>query len=167
MKFRLIFSLIVFSLSLFSFPQTASAIQACDIVHQQGIVPCTLTGPQPCTLCHFFQMLERIINYLLFCVIPPLAIFMLVLGGAMYIGAIFEFLPGGMTTVSKAKSLFFAVIIGLLISYGAWLLIHLFLNALGYTRAGNWWEIECQITQAPSPPLVTTSPFNQPVKTFS
>lgn len=141
-----------------SLAQNVNAIQACDIVHQEGIVPCQLTGANRCTLCHFFQMLERIINYLLFCLIPPVAIFMLVLGGLMYIGGVLEFLPGGISTVSQAKRLFVSVAIGLFISYGAWLIIHLFLNALGYTRAGNWWEIECQITSAPTSQTFVSAP---------
>ncbi len=88
-------------------------------------------------------MLNRIVNYILFCLIPPVAIFMLVLGGLMYVGAVLEILPGGWTTVSQAKRLFTSVAIGLLIAYAAWLLIHLFLLALGYINAQNWWQIQC------------------------
>ena len=68
---------------------------------------------------------------------------MLVIGGLLYIGAVFEFLPGGMETVSQAKRLFTSVIVGLFIAYSAWLIINLFLFALGYRNRQNWWQIQC------------------------
>lgn len=122
---------------------TVLAQGPCEIVHTQGIVPCSLTGANRCTLCHFFEMLNRIVNYILFCLIPPVAVFMLVIGGLLYIGAVFEFLPGGMETVSRAKRLFVSVIIGMLIAYSAWLIINLFLMAIGYRNWQNWWQIQC------------------------
>ena len=122
------------------FPLISFAQGPCEIVHKEGIVPCRLTE---CTLCDFFVMLERIVNYILFCLIPPLAVFMIVLAGLLYVGAVFEFLPGGFETVSRAKRIFFSVLIGLFIAYCAWLIINLFLLAIGYKNRNNWWQIQC------------------------
>lgn len=97
---------IIFFFLLLFLANSVFAQGPCEIVHTQGIVPCSLTGTgnlPRCTLCHFFEMLNRIVNYILFCLIPPVAIFMLVIGGLLYVGAVFEFLPGGMETVSRAK----------------------------------------------------------------
>lgn len=135
------FAVFIFVLFFLLIANQTQAQGPCKIVHEQGIVPCRLIGENRCTLCHFFEMLNRIVNYLLFCLIPPLAILMLVIGGFLYIGAVLEFLPSGIATLSQGKRLFTSVAIGLLIAYGAWLIINLFLLALGYKE--NWWEIEC------------------------
>ncbi len=97
----------IFVLFFLIFPLFSFAQGPCEIVHTQGIVPCELTQ---CTLCDFFRMLDRIVNYILFCLIPYLAVFMLVLAGLLYVGALFEFLPGGFETVSRAKRIFFSVL---------------------------------------------------------
>ena len=153
--------LLIFFLTLFLL--LAPKVQAqgpCEIVHTQGLVPCQLGQ---CTLCHLFEMLNRIVNYILFCLIPPLAIFMLVIAGFLYIGAILEFLPGGFTTLGQAKRIFTSVVIGLFIAYAAWLLINLFLLALGYRNVQNWWRIDCQTTQAPPPTtIVVATPTPSP-----
>jgi hypothetical protein len=130
----------IFVLFFLLFPFISFAQGPCEIVHTQGIVPCRLTQ---CTLCDLFVMLDRIINYILFCLIPPIAIFMLVIAGLLYIGATFEFLPGGFETVSQAKRIIFSVLIGIFIAYTAWLIINLFLLAIGYRNANNWWQIQC------------------------
>jgi len=146
-KFLLLFFLLF---PLFSFAQGP-----CEIVHTQGIVPCELTQ---CTLCDFFRMLDRIVNYILFCIIPYLAVFMLVLAGLLYVGALFEFLPGGFETVSRAKRIFFSVLIGMFIAYSAWLIINLFLLAIGYRNRNNWWQIQCG--QSAQPQFVAQPPIN-------
>lgn len=140
---------------------TVLAQGPCEIVHTEGIVPCSLTGANRCTLCHFFEMLNRIVNYILFCLIPPVAVFMLVIGGFLYIGAVFEFLPGGIETVSRAKRLFVSVIIGMLIAYSAWLIINLFLLAIGYRNRANWWQIQCGIGGG-GEGVATTAPIIPP-----
>jgi hypothetical protein len=117
------------------FPSLAFAFFNCS----QSIVPCDLGE---CTLCDFFQLLYNIVNYLLWCLIPPLAVLMIVVGGLLYVASILEFLPGGPETVSKAKRIFTSIALGLFVAYAAWALIALFLKALGYTK-GNWFEIEC------------------------
>ena len=57
-----------------------------------GLVPCgrscddpdTLGNEcEPCTLCHFFLMIERIIDFLLFRIVPALAALMMAIGGVM------------------------------------------------------------------------------------
>jgi len=48
--------------------------------------------------------------------------------------------------LSRVKSLFAAIIIGLVIIYGAWLVVNLFLTTIGvaeWTGLGTWWEISC------------------------
>ena len=116
---------------------------------QAGIVPCGLSeddpdqpGDQtvPCQFCHFFVMLDRIIDFVLLNIVPLLATLVLVIGGIMLFTA-----GGSPETLNRAKSLISAAVFGLLIIYSAWLIIGLFLQAIGladWTKEiyKNWWE---------------------------
>lgn len=144
-----IFSIIFLSL-LFLF--SAAFIQA------EGLVPCGPgTAKQYCELCDFFVMIERIIDFLL---LPPpagggvvlaLAVLMIAVGGFMYVIAYAG--AGGPEMVSRAKKLFTAVAIGLLIIYSAFLIIGLFLKFIGLADwteniyqnwiRGDFFEIQC------------------------
>lgn len=116
-----------------------------------GLVPCGLSvddpdqpGDQtvPCELCHFFMMIDNWIDGLLFIFVPITAALMIAIGGGMYIIS-----QGKPEMLSKAKSLFTAVVIGLVIIYGAWLIINLFLTVIGATvwqgPGQGWWIIDC------------------------
>lgn len=134
-------------------------IPACCPPSGHGLVPC---GTQccPCTLCDFFVMLDRIIDFLLIKIVPPLAALMIAIGGGMYIIS-----QGKPEMLSRAKSLFTAVAIGLVIIYGAWVIVNLFLTTIGVTvwqGGGHWWEINCDTTTTPSGPPPGPSPGPPP-----
>ncbi len=123
-----------------------------------GLVPCgrscddpttdEIDESDPCQLCDFFVMLDKWIDRLLFMVVPPLAVLMIAIGGGMYIIS-----QGQPEMLSRAKRLFTAVVIGLLIIYGAFLIIGTLLWAIGLADwttdiYQNWWsqglfEIPC------------------------
>lgn len=108
----------------------------------EGLVPCGNVPSCPCELCDFFVMIDRIIDFLLFRIVPVLAALMIAVGGVMYIVAF-----GKPEMVSQAKSLFTAVVIGLLIIYGAWVFINTFLMFIGvaeWTGLKTWWIINCK-----------------------
>jgi len=110
------------------------------IVFGAGLVPCE---PGECTLCDFFVMVANIINFLLFNILPSLAILMLVIAGFLYIVAYFT-PDGGPEGINRAKSLLKAVFFGLLIAYGAWLIVTEVFQLLGVTSEfGNWDSINC------------------------
>jgi len=129
-----------------------------------GFIPCGRscddpTTPRdetlPCTFCHFFVMLDRIIDFLLIYIVPSLAALMIAIGGGMYIIS-----RGDPEMLGRAKKLFTAIVIGLLIIYGAWLIVNLFLTTIGVTiwqGGGHWWEINCDTTPGPSPGTGTPS----------
>jgi len=97
--------------------------------------------PSPCQLCDLFGMFDRIINFLLFYIVPPLAALMIAIGGFMYIFAHSGIGGGGSEGLSRANSLFKAVIIGLVITYGAWLLVKAFFLAIGVMPIFQNWNI--------------------------
>ena len=104
-----------------------------------GLVPCGTTCCS-CQLCDFFVMLDRIIDFLLIKIVPPLAALMIAIGGGMYIVS-----QGNPEMLGRAKKLFTSVVIGLIIIYGAYVIIGLFLMTIGLadgTQGGpNWYDI--------------------------
>lgn len=113
----------------------------------EGLVPC---GDQknpptcPCELCDFFVMFERIVNFILFEIVPVLAVLMVAIGGFMLL---FAYKGGGSEMVSRAKKLFTSVAIGLLLIYGAWLIVNTFFWMIGVQDwtglQEGWWQIRC------------------------
>lgn len=96
-----------------------------------GLVPCG-TKTCPCKLCDFFIMFDNIVRFVLFKLVPPVAVLMLMIGGVMF------FLAGGNPgSLSKAQGLLKSVALGLLIIYGAWLLINSFFLAIGVAEWTN------------------------------
>ena len=112
------------------------------LAQSEGLVPCGEPG-NPCKLCHFFVMFDRIVDFVLIDIVPPIAALMLVIGGVMFFTAAGD--PGKLT---KAKSLLTSVVFGLIIVYGAWLIINTFFLTIGvneWTGLGEgWFTYPCQ-----------------------
>lgn len=167
--------LIIFLGSLL-FPLIASAgtyIADDTDVCYEGLVPCgkevyiggswedgKCVGGIPkftrCQFCHFFVMLDEIIDFVLFKLVPPIAILMLVIGGVMFMFAHFggaEMLPGGGAggpkMLGQAKKLITSVVIGLIIIFAAWIIIDLFFSLIGVAEwtglQEGWFRIKCSI----------------------
>lgn len=138
------------------------------IVHYEGLVPCGKSQPapgedvlvtMPCQLCHIFVMFDGIVDFILFKIVPPIAVLMLVIGGIMFIFAMFGgeiTLPGGRrggpALLRQAKALVTSVIIGLIIILAAWLIVNTLFIFLGLSDFGlsltspeKWNTINCQV----------------------
>jgi hypothetical protein len=94
----------------------------------------------PCTLCHFFILIARIIDFVLFTLVPPLALLMLIIGGATFMLA-----TGNPQTITTAKKIIGSVFIGLVIIYGAYFVVGLVLQSIGLTSWAHtfyqtWWS---------------------------
>jgi hypothetical protein len=137
-------------------------------IHYEGLVPCGKSQPapgedelvtMPCQFCHIFVMIDGIIDFILFRLVPIVAVLMLVMGGLMFMVSQFsgaEALPGGAKggpqLLSQAKRLITGVVIGLVIIFAAWLIINtlfviLDLSNFGLSLTGpeKWSQIECTI----------------------
>ncbi|MBU4480961.1 pilin, partial [Patescibacteria group bacterium] len=130
-----------------------------------GLVPCgrscdvtsttDIDESKPCQLCHLFVMIDRLIDFLLINILFPIAVLMLVIAGILYVGAVFEILPGGFKTISQAKGIILSVILGLIVIFAAFILIGLFFRQIDMADwttniYKNWWsqgffQINCQI----------------------
>ena len=142
---------------------------------KKGLVPCG-SPCCPCTLCHFFVLIENILEFVFFNITPPLALLMLIIGGGMFMLA-----AGDPAKITKARTIITTTLIGIVIIYGAFFLVGLLLQSVHLATwtndiYKNWWEkgffsIDCplpgQSTPAlPSAPVSTLPPataFSPPI----
>ncbi|MBI4359363.1 MAG: hypothetical protein HY577_02175 [Candidatus Nealsonbacteria bacterium] len=119
-----------------------------------GLVPCGydidgngIYDPinESCKLCHFFVMVDGIIDFVLFTLVPPLAVLMFVVGGGMFIlGSGYD--P---SLITKGKSVMVSTAIGLLITYGSWVFVNTFFVLIGLAntnlgaRISQWFVFPC------------------------
>ena len=133
MKKRLTILLVFFGLFLFFV-----AVQA----QSEGLVPCGGSGQEACKLCDIFLMFDKIVDFVMITLVPPLAALMLVIGGVM-----FFFSAGDTGGLTKAKSVLTSVIFGLVIVYGSWLLINSFFLVIGVSEwtglEQGWFSYPC------------------------
>jgi len=114
-----------------------------DVYAQGGFVPCGNEGQSPCTICDIFVMIQRIINFLSYNIVPVLAAVFIIIGGLMM-------LMGGAKPdmFQRGKNIFKNTLIALLIIYGAWMITNTILLSL--TNGDNgvdfraWNQIDCQ-----------------------
>jgi len=122
-------------------------------VTYEGLVPCgktvTINGESrniPCQFCHFFVMLDGILDFALVNIVFPVAVLLLVIGGAMFI-----FAAGNPSMVAQGKSIMTSVAWGLVIIFAAWIIVNTFFAFIGVAETDfgrgikEWYEIDCPI----------------------
>lgn len=165
-----------------------SCIFISDVAHAQGIVPCgrktnvinhdkdgnVIDGPdetKKCTLCHFFILIDNIVDFLIFNITPPLFLLMMIIGGGMFILA-----SGNPATITRAKKIVSTTLIGVAIIYGAYTIVGLFLQSIGLSEwttkvYSRWWtdglfEVSCDVMldsgQMGSPSRSSSNPPSGP-----
>ncbi len=108
---------VVFLLVILFFPSLIFA--------NNGLIPCG--GPnQPCELCHLFELFDNIVRFVMFSLVPPIAVLMLVIGGIY-----FYFSAGDPEKTKQAVNLIKATVIGMLIIYFSWSIVVAIFTAIG------------------------------------
>ena len=143
----------LFAVSLFPLaPQTVQAQPA--ICPEGGLVPCGrdcddlstrgIDESQPCQICHFFVMMDKILDFIFLVLVPAVAVLMLVIGGMM-----FFFAGGSPQRLEKAKSIITSTITGLVIIFAAWVIINTFFVIIGVNSwtglESGWFTIDCAV----------------------
>lgn len=109
-------------------------------IQAAGLVPCGGPGEDACRFCHIFVMLNNIVQFIMIKIVPVVAVLMIVIGGIM-----FFFAGGSPNTLSKAKGIITATVIGLIIIFAAFMLVGTILKMIGladWTQNfyQNWWQ---------------------------
>jgi len=111
-------------------------------VQAAGLVPCGEEG-NPCQFCHFFVLINNIIEFVMFKLVPVIAVVMLIVGGIMF------FFAGAKPDVlTRAKGIITSVVIGLVVIFCAWLIVNTVLTKIGIVKSPSllqWYQIECPI----------------------
>jgi hypothetical protein len=111
-------------------------------VQAAGLVPCGGYGEPSCTFCHFFVMINNIITEI-FKWVAPIAALMLVAGGVMLL-----FAGAKPDMLIKAKGAITATVIGVVIIFGAWIIVNTILTKIGIIDTPSileWYNIDCQV----------------------
>ena len=82
------------------------------------LVPCGREGTPACNLCHFWQLINNVINFLVFDIAAPLGVVMILIGGVIFLTS-----AGSEERIGQAKKILTNTIIGLVIVFCAWLLV--------------------------------------------
>jgi hypothetical protein len=109
------------------------------IAHGAGLVPCGEAG-NPCRLCHIFVMFNTVYTFVLR-MVAIIATLMIVIGGMYFL------LAGGRPEMLKrGKDILTAAAIGLLIIFGAWLIINTVFAAIGVSAwtglEHGWFQVQ-------------------------
>lgn len=122
----------VLFLSLFLF---ISQVQA------KGLVPCGGPDEVPCRFCHFFVMFNNVVKFVMTILVPVIAVLMLVVGGVMFL-----FAGAKPEILIRAKGVITSTLWGLLIIFGAWVIVNTILDTSGIVdmEGWKWYQIDCQ-----------------------
>ncbi|MBI2644343.1 MAG: hypothetical protein HYW95_02465 [Candidatus Wildermuthbacteria bacterium] len=135
----------------------AAAFVPAPIDAQERLIPCgydkdgdgLLKQNEQCGFCDIFVLINNIVKFFLvptplnnnIPIVPLIAVLLLAFGGFLYLVS-----PSNPGLQSRAKSVIFAVVIGFVITYAAWLVIDFILTFFGVVQwqgFGNWWQISC------------------------
>lgn len=103
---------------------------------QAPIVPCgTGTGPD-CNICHLYEGTRQLINFFLFYIALPLTVVAVSASGIMFL------ISGSSEKLrTQAKSALNYAVIGMLLAFGAWVIVNTILDTLGFRipfSPGRW-----------------------------
>ncbi|HPD19687.1 MAG TPA: pilin [Candidatus Pacearchaeota archaeon] len=87
----------------------------------QGLVPCGGKNQEPCTFNDLFVLINNVIKFLLFTLIPPIAALIFAFGGITIMSA-----GGDPGKVEKGKKILTYGVVGVILIYAAWLIVYEF-----------------------------------------
>lgn len=113
-------------------------------VNAAGLVPCGRTGQAPCTTCDIFQLASNVINFVLFTVVPAIAVLFYLIAGFMILLS-----RGNSDLIATGKNYFWNTTMGLFIIFGAWMITNTVIKSLAGDSdvSSNWYKIECAVTE--------------------
>lgn len=123
-------------------------------------MPCGGQGQPSCTVGCFFVMIDNIFRFVLFSIATPLAATAFMAAGILLV------LGGSESAITRGKSIFTYTFIGIVLVFGAWLIIDLILGNLlspGYLPWNEFPSSECQGAVVPSSSAPSLGSPSQPL----
>ena len=90
-----------------------------------GLVPCGGQGETECTLCHLWQLVDNILDFVTLQLVFPIAAILFVVSGVVFLTS-----GGSEGKVTLAKKIFTNTVIGLIIVLCSWLLIDTLISTI-------------------------------------
>ena len=128
-KYLSIFIGIVF-LFIIAFPIIANAASCAQC---SSLVCCGNEGQDPCDFAAFFCLIQRVIDFILFQVLPPLAVLW-----CTYAGFTMMTSAGNPAKFKQGRDMITFTILGLIVAYSAWMLVYWFVLAIGGETQSSW-----------------------------
>ena len=128
-----------FNLSFIAPPEKRGGLIPCGRIHEDPDTPCPpFCERERCQIHHLFILFRNVLEFLLFKVA-----FILMVLISFIAGFFFYISKGDANVIFKVRSLFKSAAIGFLIIFFSWLVINLFLAAIGFKFQlfGHWWEL--------------------------
>lgn len=99
-----------------------------------GLVPCI----DNCNLCQFIVLVNNVVEFLLTILILPACVIALIIAGILLLTA-----TGDPTKIEKGKDIFKYAVMGIIISFGAWVIINTLLGKILNTGYLPWNDFPC------------------------
>lgn len=115
-----------------------SSFNLANAVGLEGpIVPCgTSEDPEDCTICHLWELVSNIINFISFNLTVPIASFLFVVAGVIFLTS-----GGNQNRVGLARTILTNTVIGIAIIFISWLLVDSLLKTVAKNEfVGAWNE---------------------------
>ena len=147
-KIFLVFSLVLVGLFLIYPTVNAAGLVPCGRLQDDKSTP-DVNEMKPCTTCDLFALASRVINFVLFTVVPAVAVLFYLIGGFMILLS-----RGSPGLVATGRNFFWNTTWGLVIIFGAWMITNTVLKSIVGDNdiSKNWFRIECTATVQQPPP---------------
>lgn len=103
----------------------------------------TCQGSQ-CNACELLHTIMRVVNFCVKVLVPLIAVALIAWGGFTMVVQLKE---GGADAAENAKKIITAAIIGLIIVYGGWAIVDMFMQHMTGGTKVKWYDIPCSQAQ--------------------
>lgn len=140
MKRIILGGFLILLIALIAMPSFASAgLVTCGAAIDDPLT--SIKENTPCTLCNVFDLGYTIINLIFFTFVPIVMPIFIVMGGFYFLIA-----RGNTAQLSKGKTILTATVIGIIITYAAYVTLNTMLSFFGiaeWTGLSTWWHFTC------------------------
>ena len=99
------------------------------------LVPCGRSDTEPCTICHLWQLISNVINFLIYDIAVPGGVILIVIAGVIFITS-----TGNEERIKLAKKIIYNTVLGLVIVFTAWLIIDTLLKSIAADEFWGAWN---------------------------